>query len=199
MTQPAPQDLSDLLAGFHDAVYRYVLTVVRDQAEAEDLTQEALLRACSREDTLRDPAAARGWLYRIATNVCLDRLRRRRQEVSIDEEVAETAKSISPSPLEMVERRATAACVQRCLDWLSDSYRAVILLHDAHGLTAREIAQLLDVSVPTVKIRLHRARRRLEQVMASGCHVSDGADGVPCCEPKTEIPPEVSAGILSRH
>jgi RNA polymerase sigma-70 factor (ECF subfamily) len=74
--------------------------------------------------------------------------------------------------------------VQRCLDFLSDSYRAVILLHEAHSLTAPEIAELLGESVGTIKIRLHRARRKLQEIMEIGCAVSQGKDGVPCCEPK---------------
>jgi len=74
--------------------------------------------------------------------------------------------------------------VQRCLDYLPDSYGAAILLYEAHGLTAAEIAGLLDVSVATIKIRLHRARRRLQEVMEIGCMVSEGNSGVPCCEAK---------------
>jgi RNA polymerase sigma-70 factor (ECF subfamily) len=198
MTTSATPNLSDTLAGFHDAIHRYVLTLVRNEAEAEDLTQETFLRAHIRENTLRDRDAARGWLYRIATNVCLDRLRQRRPELPITDDIAQEAKSPSPSPLEAAERHATAACVQRCLDLLSDSYRAVILLHDAHGLTAREIAQLLQTSLPTVKIRLHRARRRLEQVMATGCHVSQNTDGLPCCEPKAAISQEAAPRLSFR-
>lgn len=83
-----------------------------------------------------------------------------------------------------MERAETSACVQRCLDYLPDSYRAVILLYEAHGLTAAEIAELLSVSVGNVKIRLHRARRRLQAVMEIGCTVSGGNSGVPCCKPK---------------
>jgi len=75
-------------------------------------------------------------------------------------------------------------CVQRCLDFLSDRYRAVILLHEAHSLTAVEIAALLGESVGTIKIRLHRARHRLQEIMQIGCSVSQSATGVPCCEPK---------------
>jgi RNA polymerase sigma-70 factor (ECF subfamily) len=83
-----------------------------------------------------------------------------------------------------VERHATSACVQRCLDFLPDNYRGVLLLHKAHGLSAAEIADLLQVSVGSVKIRLHRARKRLEKVMQAGCRVSETGQGIPCCAPK---------------
>jgi RNA polymerase sigma-70 factor (ECF subfamily) len=75
--------------------------------------------------------------------------------------------------------------VQRCLDFLSDKYRAVILLSEAQSLTAPEIADLLDLTLSTIKIRLHRARRVLQQVIERGCAVSDNSRGVPTCHPKS--------------
>ncbi len=177
-----------LFTAYHDRIYRYIAGLVHDPAEAEDLTQDTFLRAYRGREALRDPNAVRGWLYRIATHVCLDRLRQRVPHVSIDgEEGARQVASVrseSPSALETTEREETSACVQRCLDFLSDSYRAVLLLHEAHSLTAAEIAGLLGVSVATVKIRLHRARRRLQTIMEIGCAVSSSSGGVPCCQPK---------------
>jgi RNA polymerase sigma-70 factor, ECF subfamily len=182
-------DAGVLFETYHERIYRYVLGFVKSTAEAEDLTQDTFLRAYRHGDSLRDPEAVRGWLYRIATHVCLDRLRQRRPFVSLDSEGGEDEPvaqpvSKSPSPLELSERKETSACVQRCLDFLPDKYRAVILLHEAHSLTAPEIARLLGVTLTTVKIRLHRARRKLQQVMERGCAVSNGDCGVPTCHPK---------------
>jgi RNA polymerase sigma-70 factor (ECF subfamily) len=180
---------------YHDRIYRYVLSLVHDPAEAEDLTQDTFLRAYTHRDSLRDPNAVRGWLYRIATHACLDRLRQRVAPVSLDgEEGARAVDSVpskSPSALEIAEREETGVCVQRCLDFLSDSYRAVILLHEAHSLTAPEIAELLGETVGTIKIRLHRARRKLQEIMQIGCAVSQSKDGVPCCEPKLSGEPQL--------
>lgn len=179
---------SALFKTHHDRIYRYLLSLVHDRAEAEDLTQDTFFRAYSHRDSLRDPNAVRGWLYRIATHACLDRLRQRVVQVSIDSEEEEHRVAMvpagMPSALEITEREETGACVQRCLDFLSDSYRAVILLHEAHSLTASEIAELLGESVGTIKIRLHRARRKLREVMQMGCAISESAKGIPCCEPK---------------
>jgi len=188
MTPPAAGDADMLFRTYHDRVYRYVVGMVHDPAEAEDLTQDTFLRAHRHRDALRDPNAVGGWLYRIATRACLDRLRQRVPQVSIDAGAgarqAESMRAEAPSALETAERLETSVCVQRCLDYLPDSYRAVILLYEAHSLTAPEIARLLGVSVGTVKIRLHRARRRLQEVMEIGCAVSSSRHGVPCCEPK---------------
>ena len=182
-------DAGVLFETYHDRIYRYILGLVRNPAEAEDLTQDTFLRAYRYGDSLRDPEAVRGWLYRIATHVCVDRLRQCKPLVSLDSEEAEgrvkPPVSKSPPPLDVSERKETSACVQRCLDFLPDKYRAVILLHEAHSLTAPEIAGLLGVTVATVKIRLHRARRGLQQVMERGCAVSNDNRGVPTCHPKS--------------
>lgn len=187
------REAEKLFGTYRDCIRRYILGMVRNPAEAEDLTQDTFLRAYCARESLRDPNAARGWLYRIATHACLDRLRRRVPSVSLDGEdgagCRESAAAESPSALEIVERAETSACVQRCLDFLSDSYRAVLLLHEAHGLTAEEIAELLGESLGAVKIRLHRARRRLQEVMSMGCAVSQSRSGVPCCEPKEPLTP----------
>lgn len=189
MLRAEATDAGTLFEAYHDRIYRYVLHMVKNAGEAEDLTQDTFLRACRSREALRDPEAVRGWLYRIATNVCLDRLRQRKPCVSLDSGGAadrlHSAVSEQPSAQEITERKETSACVQRCLDFLPDSYRAVILLYEVHSLTAREIARLLGVSVSVVKIRLHRARRKLEQVMRQGCCVSQDRHGVPVCQPKT--------------
>jgi RNA polymerase sigma-70 factor (ECF subfamily) len=181
-------EASVLFSTYHDRIYRYLLSLVHDSSEAEDLTQDTFLRAYSHRDSLRDPNAVRGWLYRIATRVCLDHLRKCSVQVPLNvEEGTQSAESVpsrAPSALELAERDETGACVQRCLDFLSDRYRAVILLHEAHSLTAAEIAQLLGESVGAIKIRLHRARCKLLEIMEIGCAVSQGKNGVPCCEPK---------------
>lgn len=182
-------DASVLFDTYHDRIYRYILGLVKSPAEAEDLTQDTFFRAYRHGDSLRDPNAVRGWLYRIATHVCLDRLRQRQPLISLDSEEGQDRVrppvSEFPSPLEISERKETSTCIQRCLDFLPDKYRAVILLHEAHSLTAPEIARLLGVTVATVKIRLHRARRGLQQVMERGCAVSTDKRGTPTCHPKS--------------
>jgi len=185
----ATVDAGVLFETYHDRIYRYALGLVKSPAEAEDLTQDTFLRAYRHGDSLRDPEAVRGWLYRIATHLCLDRLRQRKPLISLDseedEDRVEPPVSNSPSPLEISERKETSACIQRCLDFLPDKYRAVILLHEAHSLTAPEIADLLGVTLTTVKIRLHRARRQLQRVMERGCAISNDNRGVPTCHPKS--------------
>jgi RNA polymerase sigma-70 factor, ECF subfamily len=178
-------DVSTLFETHRGRIYRYIHHLVKNPAEAEDLTQETFLRAHRRHNSLRDPGAARGWLYQIATRVCLDRLRQRKPHLSLDGEEAESLASLDPSALAAAERRETSECVQRCLQFLPDHYRAVILMHEVFSLTAPEIAALTDLNLTAVKMRLHRARRMLEMVMECGCSVSNDPCGLPTCRPKS--------------
>ncbi len=179
---------SDLFIGDYQRIFRYVMSMVHDTAEAEDLTQETFLRAYRRRDSLRDETVQTAWLYRIATHVCLDRFRqnarRSPMEADTDLDEVEVAEADTPSLQQTVEREEMSGCVQRYLNDLSDSYRAVILLHDMHDLTAPEIAQLLDESLSTVKIRLHRARRKLRAALQAGCEFAYDDHSTLTCEAK---------------
>lgn len=167
MPQPITLEITTpaLFEAYSQRLYRYALSLIHDPAEADDVVQETFLRVNRRLDSLRDPAALTTWLYRITTHICLDRLRQRTShaplEVDPDSPDVTEMDSAAPSLQQIVEQNEMSDCVQRYLDSLSDSYRAVILLHDLHGLTGPELAELLGVSLATVKIRLHRARRKL--------------------------------------
>lgn len=162
--------------------------MIRDASEAEDLTQETFLRAHARRESLRDPAATLGWLYRIATRVTLDRLRQKGRdgprEYGGDVDVIDLADSRSPTLLKVIEQKEMSACVLGYVEKLADTYRAVILLHDLHGLTAQEIAETPHLPVATVKMRLHRARRKLQAALGEGCHFLHDEAGILICEPK---------------
>ncbi len=162
--------------------------MVHDGSEAEDLTQETFLRAHSRRESLRDPDAALGWLYRIATRVTLDRLRQKSRneprEYGGDVNGIDLADTRGPTLLKVIEQKEMSACVQGYIASLGNAYRAVILLHDLHGLSAPEIAATLNLSVATVKIRLHRARRKLQAELGEACHFLHDEEGNLICEPK---------------
>jgi RNA polymerase sigma-70 factor (ECF subfamily) len=189
--------LSDLLASHREAIRRYVLGLVRDSAEAEDLTQETFLRAHEKLPTLKNQAKALSWLYRIATNVSYDRFRKasyKNQPESLDQSDDSAAEPTAatlvsdPGPrLDLaMEQEEMSGCVQRYMSELSDQYRAVILLHDTQGLTNPEIAEMLDISLATVKIRLHRARNKLREALERACLFSSDDRGALVCDPKPE-------------
>ena len=189
------QRLDEALLEHQQAIHGYILGIVRDTAEAEDLTQETMLRAHRKLSTLEDPARLLPWLYRIATNICHDRFRQasfRNRPRSLgappegESDRSEANDVTAPGPrLDLaLEQEEMSACVQRYLAQLDDPYRAAILLHDVEGLTNPEIAEMLDVSLATVKIRLHRARSKLRATLGQACSFSCDDRGVVVCEPK---------------
>ncbi len=181
-------DASVLFRGDYQRIFRYIVSMIRDTDEAEDLTQETFLRAYRRRDTLRDEGAQTAWLYQIATHVCLDRLRqyarRAPTESDTDLDEVDVPEPDAPSLQQVIERDEMSGCVQSFLNRLADSYRAVILLHDMHELTAQEIARLLGESLTNVKIRLHRARLKLRAALQTGCAFSYDESNVLTCESK---------------
>ena len=189
--------LAARLVPFRPQVQRHILAMVRDYAQAEELTQDTYARALERSGQLRDPQAALAWLYRIATTVTLDRLRRRRPVAAILDEEEEAAAAAErqrpPSLLESaLERSEMSECVQGYLAALPDAYRVAILLHDAHGLSNPEIAELLGCSLATAKIRVHRARDRLREALAAACSFEIDERGVLVCDPRPDRRPEGS-------
>jgi len=195
MTPRDDREISSSVAAHRAAIYRYILGIVRDPAAAEDLTQDTLLRAHSKRASLEDPSKLVPWLYRIATNRCRDRFREasfRHRMSSLDAEDGDSSESSTAGTLpdagprldKAMEQKEMSTCVQVYLGELSDPYRAVILLHDIEGLTNPEIAEMLGLSLATVKIRLHRAREKLRAKFAEACSFSTDERGVVVCEPK---------------
>jgi RNA polymerase sigma-70 factor (ECF subfamily) len=186
--EPDVDNATIFFKGDYQRIFRYIMSMVHDTAEAEDLTQDTFLRAYRRRDTLRDEGAQTAWLYRIATHVSLDRLRqyaRRAPKESYDDiDQVDIPEPDAPSLQRTIERDEMSGCVQSYLNSLPDSYRAVILLHDMHELTASEIANLLGESLANVKIRLHRARIKLRAALEAGCEFSYDEVSTLTCESK---------------
>jgi RNA polymerase sigma-70 factor (ECF subfamily) len=176
-------DVRTQLAEYRPLIRRHLLAMVQDTEAAEDLTQETYGRALAQVGTLRDPKAGLAWLYRIATNTALDRFRRKTPDtVPLDDvlvgEVEAAAAHERPGISlieEALERSEMSECIQRYLVGLGDDYRVAILLHDVHGLTNPEVAAVVGCSLPTAKIRVHRAHERLRETLQGACefHVDD--------------------------
>ena len=169
-------------------ITRYIRYLLHDASEAEDLAQETFVRAHCQQGTLRNDRALESWLYRIATHICIDRLRQRARttgrtlDSTIDDLPIED--QVHPSPFVIVQQMEMGDCVDQYVATLPDSHKVVLLLHDADGLTDNEISTLLALPLTTVKMRLHRARERLKKTLEDACRFSRDDRGVFVCEPK---------------
>jgi RNA polymerase sigma-70 factor (ECF subfamily) len=168
--------------------------MTQNQAEAEDLTQETFIRVHRNLPAFRGEASLSTWIYRIATNISLDHFRRNatrqaKTALSLEETESEGEWIVdeAASPPEQVAAQSEMSdCVQRFIQGLPPSYRTVMVLHDLQGLKNREIADVLDCSLDTVKIRLHRARKKLRASLNAGCDFAHDERNVFVCEPKAE-------------
>jgi RNA polymerase sigma-70 factor (ECF subfamily) len=199
-TNPA-SGLAAQLAEYRPQIRRHLVAMVHDAETAEDLTQETYGLALAKLESLRDPKAGLAWLYRIATNAALDRYRRKvpltvpLDGVTVGEVEAAAARERPGISLieEGLERTEMSECIQGYLQALSDDHRVAILLHDVYGLTNPEVAALVGCSLPTAKIRVHRAHERLRDTLRGACdfHIDDR--GVLVCGARPPGPPALPA------
>lgn len=145
---------------------RYLERMLRDTAAAEELLQEAFLRVHRARDHYAPEARFSTWLYRIATNLALNELRRpgrREPHHSSDEEGATPLPASGPAVDEVVDARRRGARVERELEALPERQRAALWLAAVEGLSYAEVASALDVSEKAVKALVHRARTALAE------------------------------------
>jgi RNA polymerase sigma-70 factor (ECF subfamily) len=189
----AKQDnLEIILEAYRSKIFRYLCGLASDFGEAEELTQDTLFRAHEKFSDLSDPKKLMRWLYRIGTNLFLDRYRTRiatknaasHTELWGDADLENFRDENAPQLQKVLECKEMSDCVNEYFSQISDDYRAVIFLHDVEGLTNREVAEVLGISVHTAKIRLHRARKRLQAILQDVCEFHLDERGVLVCDRK---------------
>ena len=163
----------ELLSRYERPVFSLVYRMVRDRALAEDLAQEAFIRAFNAIGTYKPNFKFSSWIFKIANNHAIDHLRKRRLDtVSIDgsphaqspDEEARTrlvVESTEEAPDRYVEARELGSQIEEAIGRLRPEYRTVVLLRHVEGYTYEEIAEIMGVPLGTVKTYLHRARGEL--------------------------------------
>lgn len=157
--------LEALLQRHQAQVYRFGLKMCGDPQDAQDVLQETLLAMARGVRDFRGASSISTWLYTIARSFCIKKRRKSKfapeQERSLDTDVAPEAARLADaakSPDEVLAGRQIERALDHAITALDPMYREVLLLRDAEGLTAPEVAEVLGVSVQAVKSRLHRAR-----------------------------------------
>lgn len=175
-------------------LFRVARSVLRDDAEAEDVVQATYVRAFTRLEGFRGEAALGTWLTRIALNEALGRLRQRRPRADLDALDAAAAEGESvivfpmlPAPAgpeSEAGRAQVRQVLERAVDQLPEPFRLVFVLREIEGLSTEEAATLLAIRPETVKTRLHRARRLLrlaiERLLSAGFSEIFPFDGARC-------------------
>ncbi len=158
---------------YQNRVYHVCYRMLRNQAEAEDIAQEAFLRAYTNLYKFDQQRKFSTWIFRIATNLCIDRIRKKKPDYYLDAQVPGTEgldmysqlSSDDDLPEVEVEKMETKDRVQYEVSRLPEKYRSVIVLRYFEELPLKEIAEVLDLPLGTVKTRVHRGREALRNQM----------------------------------
>jgi RNA polymerase sigma-70 factor (ECF subfamily) len=155
---------------YQDKIYYFALRMLGNAQEAEDVVQETFLRVYTNLDRYDETHKFSTWIYRIANNLCIDRLRRRKPTLSLDfeDENGDTTgagyavlSSEEDRPEEQMILSELQTTVRDAIEKLPDKYKSVVVLRYLHDLSLQEIGEVLDLPVTTVKTRVHRAREAL--------------------------------------
>ena len=158
-------------------VYSLARRMLGNDADAEDVTQDVLLQVVRKLDTFRGDANIATWLHRVTVNAALAHRKKRAQRASREQHEpfdlfqsnghhAQPVKPWSINPATQVEQQETSQLIEKAIADLPEAYRDVYLLADVEGMQNSEIGELLDLSVPAVKSRLHRGRLEMRHSLA---------------------------------
>jgi len=146
-----PEAVGGLYTIYGDRIFRYAFRMLGNRSDAEDVTAETFLRVMRRLNELRADGAFRTWLFRITRNLCIDRMRQHKlMELPADHAYGGS-----------MEKTTLRITVHQALSELQPEYREPLILCDLEDISAKEAAEILNISVPALKSRLYRGRRAL--------------------------------------
>lgn len=170
--------LEELLRRHQGKIYGLSVRMLRNSHDAEEVLQDVALTIFQKAGTFQGRAAVSSWIYRITVNACLMKLRRRPkvQSIPLEEELGpamneegmatEMVVDWTALPREQLDHKELAARIDEAAAELPPEYRTVFVLRDVEGLPAQEVCEILHVSLPALKSRLHRARMFLRKRLA---------------------------------
>ncbi|HEY3210457.1 MAG TPA: sigma-70 family RNA polymerase sigma factor [Actinomycetota bacterium] len=159
-----PEAYEEVVRRTYRHVYTQALRLVGDRQDAEDVAQDAYLRVYRGLAGFRGDAQFETWLYRIVSNAAMSHLRKRRRFGELAKDSPEESREL-PSATLVAEEAVDRDSLTKALDSLPPSLRVVVILKDVYGLSCREIGDQIGASEGAVKVRLHRARRRLKEML----------------------------------
>lgn len=155
-----PDSFATLMRRYNRRLYRVTRGILRDEAEAEDVVQQAYVSAYEHLDQFSFAAKFSTWLTKIALHEALARKRKRGrlEEMEMEDDTQIAMQDISQNPEDAASTQEVRLLVERAIDTLPDAYRSVVMLRDIEGLSTADAAECLELTEETVRVRLHRAR-----------------------------------------
>ena len=177
-------DFWNIYDDYYERVKKFIFALVKDEWVADDLIQETFIKVQKNVHQLRDESKLSSWIFKIAYYLCQDHFRKKSPS-SQREQVLSEKKGILSEPLfqRQLEQHQMSACVQDKIRLLPESYQTVLVLFDLMEFNHQEIAEILDISIENVKVRLHRARRKLKTILEEECRFEVDERSVFICQP----------------
>jgi RNA polymerase sigma-70 factor (ECF subfamily) len=162
---------AELVDLYKDKIYHLGYRMLNQKQEAEDVVQETFLRVYTNLERYDENQKFSTWIYRIATNLCIDRLRKRKPSFSLDAELSDgegtdwhaMLASDEASPETEIILSETQQNIRDAIQTLPDKYKSVVVLRYLHDMSLQEISDVLEMPVTTVKTRVHRGREFLRK------------------------------------
>ena len=168
---------NELIGRWENGLYNFIYRMVGHEEEARDLVQETIIRIYKRIGQLREPGAFPSWIFRIAHNVSRDRLRSRKNKIMVSTEdlMEKGAEHLlddridrfqaEPSPDHATYRKELGEILSNALQTISEEQRTAVIMREYHGYSSKEIAEMLDIPVGTVRSRIFHGLRNLGRVL----------------------------------
>ncbi len=165
----------ELIESYQKTIFSIAYRIAGNPDDAADMTQEVLVKFFKNLNKFKGNSKFSTWLYRVATNTCLDERKRtiRHMNYSLDQEIetdegafAGELADTSPTPEESAERHAIKGAINLAISKLKDEHKKVIILRDIQGFSYDEIAKIMHCSTGTVKSRINRARLQLKKILS---------------------------------
>jgi len=163
-----------LVNKYQKKVFNIALRMMGNHDDAGELAQEVFIKVFKSIKGFKEESSLSTWIYRIATNVCLDEMRKRKKRwiLSLDEEIQSEDGEIhrqvednAPTPDIIAENNYTKSVINKAIEKLPEDYRVVIVLRDLQGFSYEEISKIIDRPEGTVKSRINRARKELKEIL----------------------------------
>lgn len=177
-------DFLEIYDRYYERVRKFILASIRNESVADDLLQETFTRVQMNINQVRDSIKISSWIFRVAYNLCQDHFRNLKKPSStageLDEEMYLPQETSVQKELEQQEM---GQCVQAQLNLLPESLRSVLILFDVMEFSQQEVADILGLTVENVKVRLHRARKKMKKILEEKCTFEVDERNVLTCEP----------------
>ncbi len=172
---------------YYQRIRGFIRACVRDEWSTDDLTQETFIRVRQNMGSLKNSSKIKSWMFRVAYNVCQDHFRSvngsQKKLTPLDRSMGLTNTIL---PDFQLEQQQMNACVYKQFKLLPKDYRTVIWLFDIQGFTHKEIARILSEDIGNLKVRLHRARKKMKSILEKSCQFERDHRNTFVCVPKSD-------------